>query len=670
MARRDFLFELGLEEMPPKALLNLATALAANIVKGVDEAGIAHGAVRSFATPRRLAVLIHDMSDRQAALKIERRGPPRSNAFDANGVPSMAAIAFARSCGVDVAALDILKTDKGEWLAYRATAAGAATISLLPAIVVQALGALPIPKRMRWGANPTQFVRPVQWALMLFGAQIVPAQILGLQTGRHTRGHRFHAPKVIAIKSPGAYEEALQKAYVIADFDRRREKIRVEVTRLASPHQALMDEGLLDEVTALVEWPVPVAGEFDERFLKLPREVVISTVQHHQRYFPVLTCDGGLTRRFITVSNIESRDPDKVRQGNERVVRPRLSDAAFFRDQDRKLSLAQHAQKLSTVTYQAKLGSYADKTRRIQALAERLGPLLGTSKAGAAAQLAKADLVTAMVGEFPDLQGVMGHYYARSEGLDAELAQSLEEQYLPRFAGDSLPKTATGRALALADRLDTLAGAFAIGQKPTGTKDPFGLRRAALGILRLLFDVPLDLDLAELLQTAVANQPVTSPTAAAECIAFVAERLRAMFAERDDGISGEMFDAVFAVAPNSPVDIGARIGAANKRIVNILKKASVADNAPLNADLLIEPAERELHAQLTRLGAPMAKLISSRSYSQALQLLASLRNAVDAFFDGVMVMDENIERRSNRLALLAHLRRLIGGVADLSRLPG
>ena len=696
MAAHDFLFELGVEEMPPKALESLSIALLEGITKGLQDAGIESGTPRRFATPRRLAVLIEKLADRQPDRKLERRGPPLSNAFDAQGAPTQAANAFARSCGVAVSDLATIKTDKGSWLGFSGTEHGAQTQSLLAGIVTQALAALPIPKRMRWGSNTAEFVRPVHWAVLLFGTQVIETQILGLTTGRITYGHRFHAPKPIVLDQPSSYEAALKRAKVIADPRVRRDLIKRRVRALAAGigaaaepaarYEALIDEDLLSEVTALVEWPVPIAGEFDERFLALPREVVISTVQHHQRYFPVQTAQGVLTRHFITVSNISSRDPDQVRRGNERVVRPRLSDAAFFWDQDRRLTLAQHAEKLERVTFQTKLGSYAQKTQRVIALAGQIGAALGAADAAvAAARLCKADLMTAMVNEFPDLQGTMGRYYARAEGLPEEVATALEEQYLPRFAADQLPTTKAGQALALADRIDTLTGIFAIDQKPTGTKDPFALRRAALGVLRILLDAGLDVDLEQLLETAAANQPVQRAATAAECYQFLIERLRGVYAERADGVSGDMLDAVLAGSSRSPVDIDARLtalrdfltlpdapnlAAANKRIGNILKKVEIDAQTAVDPGLFIEGCERELHDALSQVRPDVENFIAKRRYRDALSALTSLRASVDAFFDRVMVMDENLARRNNRLALLRDLRSLFTGVADLARLPG
>src|SRR5271168_4495541 len=493
MSAPDLLFELRTEELPPRTLPALSQALTEGIARGIDAANIPRGRIHAFATPRRLAVLIEKLAQHQPDRQVERRGPPLASSFDAQGRPTAAAAAFAKSCAVPVGELSTLTTDKGAWLQFSGLERGAATTALLGGILNLAIAALPIAKRMRWGAHNAEFVRPVHGVVLLYGETVVPVEILGLASGRITSGHRFHSPKPIALKSAGSYESRLLKAKVIADFSKRRELIRAAVQAAAAAAApgagALIEDALLDEVTALVEWPVPVTGQFEQRFLSLPREVVIATVQDHQRYFAVQAPDGRLSGWFVTVSNIESRDPSKVREGNERVVRPRLSDAAFFWDQDRKISLEAHAARLSGVTFQSRLGTYADKTLRVKTLAQMIGKRIGAGPGTArAAELAKADLMTAMVGEFPELQGTMGRYYALAQGEPEELAQALEEHYRPRFAGDSLPTTRTGQAVALADKIDTLLGIFAIEQRPTGAKDPFGLRRAALGVLRILLE--------------------------------------------------------------------------------------------------------------------------------------------------------------------------------------
>jgi glycyl-tRNA synthetase beta chain len=689
MSAHDLLFELGTEELPPRTLLGLSTALTAAVLSGLDAAGIAHGKVQGFATPRRLAVQIRKLADHQPDKQVEKRGPPLKASFDAQGAPTQAAIAFARNCGVAVTGLEQLQTDKGAWLVFRGTERGAATTALLANIINQAIAALPIAKRMRWGARTAEFVRPVHSVVLLYGDEVVPMEVLGLASGRVTFGHRFHSPKPIALKSATGYEGRLRRAKVVADFAARRELIRVGVESAAAATgngaRALIEEALLDEVTALVEWPVPIAGQFEQRFLSLPREVVIATVQDHQRYFAVEGDDGRLSGWFVTVSNIESRDPSKVREGNERVVRPRLSDAAFFWEQDRKIPLEAHGARLSGVTFQTQLGTYADKTLRVRALAQRIGGRIGAgSLVARAAELAKADLMTAMVGEFPELQGTMGRYYAEAQGEPEELARALEEHYRPRYAGDSLPATKTGQAVALADKIDTLVGIFAIEQRPTGAKDPFGLRRAALGLLRILLEGGLELDLFEVLSEAAAAQPVFRAGVVDEVYDFIAERLRGLLME-EPGTTVEMLDAVFANRPRSPLDAVTRLkalkeflllpeagilAAINKRIANILKKASLGADVAVNAEALTEDAERRLHQVLGDLRAPVQSATAQRRYAEGLKALVALRAPVDDFFERVMVMDENMERRNNRLALLRDLQLLLGGVADLSRLPG
>jgi glycyl-tRNA synthetase beta chain len=689
MSSRDLLFELRTEELPPRTLPALSQALTFGIAKGIDDAGLAHGKVHGFATPRRLAVWVENLSENQPDRQVERRGPPLANAFDAQGAPTQAATAFAKSCGVTVGELSKLTTDKGAWLQFRGIERGAATTALLGGILTQAIAALPIPKRMRWGAHSAEFVRPVHSVVLLYGDEVVPLEVLGLAAGRVTFGHRFHSPKPITLKGAKGYESRLLRARVVVDFAKRRELIRAGVSAAAAAagegFRALIDEVLLDEVTALVEWPVPLAGRFEQRFLSLPREVVIATVQDHQRYFAVQGPQGELTGWFVTVSNIESRDPSKVREGNERVVRPRLSDAAFFWDQDRKIPLQEHAAKLAGVTFQAKLGSYAEKTKRVTTLAELIGGRIAAgSWVAQAAELSKADLMTAMVGEFPELQGTMGRYYAEAEGLPREVSLALEEHYRPRYAGDALPATKTGQAVALADKIDTLVGIFAIEQRPTGAKDPFGLRRAALGVLRILLEAGLDLDLVELLEAAAALQPVQRAAVADEVYDFIAERLRGMLLEQA-GTTPEMLDAVLSHRPRSPLDAVTRLAALkeflllpdagvlaaiNKRIANILKKTQVRADMIVDPEGLTEAAERGLQRALMDLRGPVLEATSQRRYADSLQALVGLRAPVNDFFDRVMVMDENASKRNNRLALLRDVQILLGGVADLSRLPG
>jgi len=688
MSARDLLLELGTEELPPKTLQFLSGALTDGMVNGLRDAGIAHRNAHGFATPRRLAVLIRACAEGTPDRRIERRGPPLRNAFDAGGAPTQAATAFAANCGVALGDLERLSTDKGAWLVFRGMERGASTLSVLGELVNQAIAALPIARRMRWGARTVEFVRPVHTVVLLYGDEVVPVEVLGLMSDRVTRGHRFHAPRPISLKSAKSYEGRLRRAKVVADFGARRETIRTGVMAAATQAggSALIDGALLDEVTALVEWPVPIVGRFEARFLSLPREVVIATIQDHQRYFAIEGAHGKLTGGFVTVSNIESRDPAKVREGNERVVRSRLSDAAFFWDQDRKVPLDAHAANLSGVTFQAKLGTYADKTLRVKSLAQRIGERIAAGpQVGRAAELAKADLMTAMVGEFPELQGIMGRHYAAAEGYPQEVALALEEHYMPRFAGDALPGTKTGQALALADKLDTLVGIFAIEQRPTGAKDPFALRRAALGVLRILLECRLDLDLHQLLAVSAAAQPVQRAGAAEEVSDFIAERFRGLVLERGDGTSVEMIDAVLANRPASPLDADARLQALkeflrlpdagvltaiNKRIANILRKAPPERDAEVQVSALTEPAEHALHRTLSELRGTVGASIAKRDYAQSLRALISLSAAVDDFFESIMVMDDDPGRRHNRLALLRDVQRLLGGVADLSRLPG
>ena len=693
MAKRDFLVEIGTEELPPKSLPTLAIAFADGIAKGLDGAGLVHGAVERYATPRRLAVRVRRLVEQQPDRAIERRGPPLKAAFDAQGAPTQAALAFARSCGTEVSKLEKLETPKGVWMVHRGTETGASTVNLMPAIVQAALDGLPIAKRMRWGAGEAEFVRPVHWVLMIFGRDVVPCEILGVRSGNLTYGHRFMAPKAIRIASPGTYVGALQKrGRVMVDIDERRETIRKGVASVAAGLNgaAVIEDELLDEVTALVEWPVPLAGRFDAKFLELPAEVPIATMQDHQRYFPVRDADGRLMPWFITVSNIESSDPAQVIAGNERVVRPRLSDAAFFWASDRKHRLDSHREALKRVTFQTQLGSLYDKSERVSTLATDIAAGVGgdAALAGRAADICKCDLLTAMVGEFPELQGVMGRYYAELDGEATEVCAAMREQYLPRFAGDALPATRTGMAIAIADRLDTVAGIFAIGQKPTGTRDPFGLRRAALGLLRIAVERGLELDLPRLIRNALAALPFAAPeNTSAEVYDYVFERLRAYYLEGDAGleITTEMFDAVLAMRPASPLDFDSRLralaeflrlpdaqslAAANKRIANILRKAPGPVGETIDEDLLRDPAEQILGEQLTAIARMVEPKFQARNYTEALQDLAVLRGAVDEFFDSVMVMADDPALRANRLALLGRLRSLFMHAADLSRLPG
>ncbi|APE30897.1 glycine--tRNA ligase subunit beta [Halomonas aestuarii] len=686
MAANTLLVELGVEELPPGAIDELSDALAEGIRRGLTEADIDAGEVLAYATPRRLAVQIRELADKQPDREVERRGPALAAAFK-DGQPTRAAEGFARSCGVAVDQLIHLETDKGTWLGYREQQQGEATTTLLPGIVEQAIGALPVPKNMRWGASRVEFSRPVHWLVMLYGNQVVEAGALGLEAGRTTRGHRFHAPEPIELAHAEDYLAALEGAWVLADRDKRRERIREQVLAEAEVQEAnaVIDEDLLVEVSGLVEWPVALTGSFDERFLEVPPECLISSMKANQKYFHLLDEEGRLKPLFITISNIDSADPEQVIQGNERVIRPRLADAAFFYDTDRRRSLGDRAPELAGVVFQKQLGSLADKAHRNAAVAAFIaGRIDGdVHDARRAAELAKCDLVTEMVLEFPELQGIMGRYYAANDGEPGEVAQALEEQYLPRFATDAIPQSRTGLALALADRLDTLAGIFGIGQRPSGTKDPFALRRAAIGVINILVKGELDLDLRELLELAAA-QHQELPYAEGlvdEVLTYMLDRFRAW--ARDEGIGTEVYLAVRARPVTEPLDFARRLravqgfarreeaaalAAANKRVSNILAKQAHDVDIRVDADRLQEPAEKALYEAIEACRDRVMPLFAEARYSQALDALATLREPVDHFFDQVMVMAEDPAVRRNRLALLAGLQALFLEVADIALL--
>ncbi len=692
---RDLLVEIGTEELPPKALKKLMDAFSNGIAAGIAQAGLEYGAIHPYATPRRLAVHITALSTSQTDRPVERRGPALNAAFDDNGLPTKATQGFARSCGVEVEQLEKLETDKGAWLVFRSNQIGRATTELLPAIIEQSLAALPIPKRMRWGSSRVEFVRPVHWVVLLFGDEVVDAEILGVRTGRETRGHRFHHPVSMYLAEPAAYAPLLQtEGRVMPDFAARREAIRAQVIEAAVSFGgvAVIDDALLDEVTGLVEWPVALTGQFEKRFLDVPQEALISTMKGNQKYFHAVDGNGKLLPYFITISNIESRDPDKVREGNERVIRPRFTDAAFFWEQDCKHPLLSRLEKLKSVVFEEKLGTIYDKVQRVKALAGAIAagtdntPFFKGAKEHTehAAELCKCDLLTSMVSEFPELQGVMGRYYATRDGKDWQVAQAIEEHYLPRHAGDALPQSIPGQIVAIADRLDTLAGIFAIGQAPSGDKDPYALRRAALGTLRIIIEsrLKLDLDLQQLLITAVANLPDTlkKDSVAPQVFDFMMERLRGYYHEQ--GIRPDVFEAVLANRPTHPADFNQRIhavtafralpeaeslAAANKRIRNILNKTSETVPDTVQEHLLSERAEHDLFRKITELRGDITGLFERGNYEGAMKRLAGLREPVDTFFEKVMVMAEDSALRANRLALLKQLGDLMNHVADISK---
>ena len=688
MSTRDLLVEIGTEELPPKALTKLSDAFAAGIEANLKEANIEFGKVNIYAAPRRLAVLINDVSESQPDLDVEKRGPAVKAAFDESGNASKAAQGFARGCGVEVSELETMSTDKGEWLVFRAQEKGKATIALIAAMVDQSLAKLPIPKRMRWGESTAEFVRPVHWVVLLFGHDVIDAEILGIKSGRESRGHRFHHPENINLQSPDDYVHRLKSpGYVMVDRDERMQTIKLQAEQAAEKlgGTALIDEALLQEVNGLVEWPVAVTGDFDKEFLEVPAESLISSMQDHQKYFPVVDSNDVLMPHFITISNIESKNPAKVKEGNERVIRPRLGDAKFFWEQDSKKKLETHIESLDKVVFQAKLGSVGDKSRRVAKIAEAIANELGENAeyAKRAGMLCKCDLMTEMVCEFTDLQGIMGRYYAMNDGEAQEVADALDEQYMPRFAGDKLPTGKTGQILSLADKLDSLLGIFAIGQKPTGEKDPFALRRSALGALRILIECKLDLDLRTLLMHAADGygDQLDGKEAIDDVIGFMIDRLKVYYTSQN--ISVDVYDAVQALNPTRPIDFDRRIhavnefrkldeaeslAAANKRIGNILRKVEGEIPDLIRIDLLQEPAEKHLNEQLQKLSSDVMPQLEVGEYADALKLLAGLRDPIDAFFDQVMVMADDEALKHNRIALLSQLHGLFIKAADLSRL--
>ena len=719
---RDLLVEIGTEELPPKALRKLSESLAKELAAELDAAGLAHGVALPHATPRRLAALVRDVPATQPDQDIERRGPPLARAFDDDGQPTKAALGFARSAGVDVDRLVRIETEGGVWLGYRSTKAGAPLASLLPDMVDRALARLPVPRRMRWADRDTEFVRPVHWVVLMHGAEVVEGEILGVSSGRATRGHRFHRPGAIALEHAGDYVAALRRdGHVVAGFEDRMEMIRrqVEDAARALGGRALVDPALLQENAALVEWPVAVAGHFDTGFLELPDAVLTATMQGHQRYFPVAGGDGALMPHFIAVSNIESRNVETVREGNQRVIRPRLSDAAYFFDTDRRRRLESRLEGLGDVIFQRKLGTLRAKSERVSKLAGHLARAMGGSEdtvahTRRAGLLSKCDLATEMVGEFPELQGEMGREYARLDGEPDAVADAIGEVYMPRFADDGIPNTAAGRAIAMADKLDTIVGCLSIGQAPSGDKDPFALRRAALGALRIMIEGELDLDLGETIEAAfecyaprrgadagagagagtgartgagssgdtAVSAIEAAPDTVAEVRRFMLDRLRAYFADRS--IPTDVFNAVLAKDPAQPLDFAHRVraveafralpeaaslAAANKRIRNILRQAGQANIAipgAVEGSLFREDAERSLSDMLAVIEPRARAMLDAGEYTGALARLAGLRDDIDRFFDTVKVMDDDERLRGNRLALLARIGALFMETADIS----
>ena len=683
MSAQDFLVELGTEELPPKTLSSLAEAFLAGIEKGLQNAGLTYSAKQVYAAPRRLAVLITDLAIQQPDRSINLDGPPRQAAFDADGNPTQAALGFAKKCGVDLSEID----QSGPKLRYSQNIVGKPTSSLLPTIVEDSLNDLPIAKRMRWGARKEEFVRPTQWLVMLFGDQVVDCTILAQRAGRMSRGHRFHHPEDVRISSPASYLTDLRAANVLADFNERRQIISKRVEELATLQEgtAIVPPSLLDEVTGLVEWPVPLVCSFEERFLEVPQEALITTMQDNQKYFCLLDADGKLLPRFITVANIESSDPAQIISGNEKVVRPRLTDAEFFFKQDKKQKLETFNDRLKNVVFQAQLGSVFDKAERVSRLAAFIAPRIGgdAQRATRAGLLSKCDLATEMVGEFPEMQGVAGYYYAKADGEPEDVALALNEQYMPRGAGAELPTTLTGAAVAIADKLDTLVGIFGIGMLPTGSKDPYALRRAALGILRILIEKKLDLDLIETVKFAVAQFGAKVKTAGLpeQVLEFIFDRLRARY--EDEGVEVAVYLSVRALQPGSALDFDQRVqavqafrklpqaaalAAVNKRVSNLLSKAEGNVANTVEPKYFDNANEFSLYSAIQQADHAVQPMAAERQYSESLARLATLREPVDAFFEAVMVNAEDPNVRANRYALLARLRGLFLGVADISLL--
>jgi len=688
MSTDTLLVELGTEELPPKTLKPLSLAFRDGIVAGLKQRELSYGKVQCFATPRRLAVLIFDVQLKAPEKIIEVLGPPLDRARDEAGNWSNATNGFAKKQGVEPEQLQTIDTPKGPRLGLQKTVPGVAARDVLNAMIQSSIADLPIARRMRWGARREEFVRPVHWVVAMLGQDCDHGTIFNLSTGNTTRGHRFHSSGLITLNHAKDYESALAKAKVVASFEQRQQIIREQVDAQAQAlgANAVIAPDLLDEVTGLVEWPVALTGSFEERYLQVPPEALISSMKEHQKYFHVVDNEGELLPHFITVANIESADPQQVIAGNERVIRPRLSDAAFFFETDKKIPLGERVPSLGNIVFQQKLGTLLDKTLRITQLAALLAPDVGASVALAqrAAQLSKADLVTDMVLEFADMQGIAGSYYALHDGEEADVAAALAQQYWPKFAGDRLPDNATACTLGLADRLDTLVGIFGIGQPPTGSKDPFALRRASLAVLRILVEKRLDLDLRECLDQAVAQYPASTLAdgTAGQVFDYMIERFRAWYEE--ENIPAEVFKSVSARNLSRPLDIQRRVEAvhafsllpqaqalavANKRVSNILGKLESAHSfSDVNANLLVEPQEKVLLGCLEDLSNTCRKHLERDEYTEALSCLAALREPVDAFFDDVMVNVKDAPLRDNRLNLLKRLRDLFLEVADISLL--
>ena len=687
----DLLIEIGCEELPPKSLPMLGKTLFEGFCAQMNSSELAFNAAKSrvYYTPRRLALLLADVAERQPDQVLERKGPAVVAAFNADNQPTPAAIGFARSVGKNVDELETLKNDKGEWLYCRVEKPGQALQDLLFPMLEKALAALPVAKPMRWASNDFSFIRPVHWLVAMHGTKVLDGSLFGLKAGNTTRGHRIHSPGPHEIKTAGDFESVLEAAYVVADQNKRQQMIEQQAITLGSSTggEALIDPELLEEVSNLVEWPRSICGSFDAEFLEVPAEALIASMQDHQKFFPVVSTDKKeLLARFITVANLESTDFDAVRQGFERVIRPRLADARFFWDQDNKMSLEDRLPQLDNIVFQDKLGSVRDKSNRISIISQKLATETGVDSeaAGRAAMLCKCDLVSQMVGEFPELQGIMGRYYAAQGGEPDAVSQAIGDHYLPAYSGDRLPAEAVGKVVAMADRLDTLTGIFATGQKPSGNKDPFALRRAALGLIRILLDGELDIELDKTLAItalAVQEQLPVAPEVLLEIRHFIVERLKNLLREQgyDTSLVNAAFDAPLTTLPDLVQrldavrefmghDAAPSLAAANKRIGNILRKSEIVAAGDIDDNLLLIEEERILFEDIRKISVELEELYNKAEYTAALTMLAGLSDGIEAFFDKVMVMDDDLAVRHNRLNLLAELKGLFDRVANIALL--
>ncbi|CAM4023782.1 MULTISPECIES: glycine--tRNA ligase subunit beta [Pseudoalteromonas] len=685
MSAQNLLVEIGTEELPPKALRKLAEAFAENLSSELESLELAHQGVKWYASPRRLGLQVTALAAKQQDKEVEKRGPATKAAFDSEGNPTKAAMGWARGCGIEVSEAQTLETDKGAWLLHIAKVAGQETTALLNDVVNKALAKLPIPKPMRWGANKTQFIRPVHTATILFGDKLIEGEVLGKTISNQLQGHRFHHPEKVTINHADDVFSVLKSAYVIADYSTRKAQIRSQIEAAAKAVDAVvaMDEDLLEEVTSLVEWPVTLTATFEEAFLDVPAEALIYTMKDDQKYFPLLDQDGKLLNKFLFVSNIESKNPSVVIAGNEKVVRPRLADAQFFFETDKKKTLESRLESLDSVLFQQQLGTLKDKSERIAALAGYIAEQLGADKALAerAGLLSKTDLMTEMVMEFTDVQGVMGMHYARHDGEAEDVAIAQNEQYMPRFAGDSLPTNLISCAVAIADKFDTLVGIFGIGQAPKGDKDPFALRRAAIGALRIMVEKELPLDILDLVakSQSLFGDKLTNLNVSTDVFEFMLGRFRAWY--QDEGIEVDVIQAVLARRPTKPVDFDRRVkavshfrtldaaealAAANKRVSNILAKNDITSQGTVEQSLLSDDAEKVLASQVAKFATELAPLYAAGDYQEALAQLAGIRESVDNFFDNVMVMADNEAVKQNRLALLSQLSGLFLDIADIS----